>query len=59
LHTKLSRTATALRKWYKQKQKEDRTQEDISNEVIFQQDLAQEDRVLMMKGCCVSSLKIG
>jgi hypothetical protein len=59
LHTKLSRTATALRKWYKQKQKEDRMQEDISNKVIFQLDLAQEDRVLMTKGCCISSLKIG
>jgi hypothetical protein len=59
LHTKLSRTTTALRNWYKQKQKEDRMHEDISNEVIFQLDLSQEDRVLMMKGCCVSSLKIG
>jgi hypothetical protein len=59
LHTKLSRTATALRKWYKQKQKEDRMQEDISNEVIFQLDLAQEDIILMMKGCCASPLKIG
>ncbi|XP_051228971.1 uncharacterized protein [Lolium perenne] len=46
LHIKLSRTASALRKWYKNLQKEAAFQEDIANEVIFQLDLAQEEREL-------------
>ncbi|XP_071685441.1 uncharacterized protein [Lolium perenne] len=46
LHTKLSRTAAGLKKWYKNLQKETRLQEDIANEVIFQLDLAQEEREL-------------
>jgi hypothetical protein len=43
LHTKLTRTATALKKWYKNLQKTARLHEDIATEVIFQLDLAQED----------------
>jgi hypothetical protein len=35
LHTKLTRTATALKKWYKNLQKIARLQEDIATEVIF------------------------
>jgi hypothetical protein len=46
LHTKLARTTTTLKKWYKNLQKEARLQEDIANEVIFQLVLAQEDREL-------------
>jgi hypothetical protein len=47
MHTKLTRTATALKKWYKNLQKTARLQEDIATEVIFQLDLAQEDRDLL------------
>jgi hypothetical protein len=45
-HTKLSRTATALKDWYKKLRKEATFQEDIANEVIFQLNLAQEERQL-------------
>jgi hypothetical protein len=44
LHTKLSRTAIALKSWYKNLQKEARLQEDIGTEVIFQLDFVQKER---------------
>lgn len=46
MHTKLSRTAKALKKWNKERVAERRVQEAIANDVIFNLDLAQEERNL-------------
>jgi hypothetical protein len=46
LHTKLSRTAKALRKWNKRQVKWAKMVSSIADEMIFSLDVAQEDRVL-------------
>lgn len=46
LHIKLARTARALKLWHRKYMKNLRFKEEIANEVIFQLDLAQEDREL-------------
>lgn len=45
-HAKLSRTAAALKKWNKDMRKKASLATDIANEVIFQMDLAMENREL-------------
>jgi hypothetical protein len=46
IHTKLSRITRALKQWYKKLRLQATFQEDVANKVIFQLDLAQEERQL-------------
>ncbi|CAM0944659.1 unnamed protein product [Alopecurus aequalis] len=47
LHTKLARVAKALKKWNRQRKKEQRVQTELATEIIFNLDLAQENRDLL------------
>lgn len=49
LHTKLSRTTKALKKWHREEAKKARMLFNVATELIFHLDLAQEERRLSVR----------